>query len=115
MYQNAARRDAVVELKNDFPMKVRIRLRLGPAFAKHLERNRELASLTAALLTPAAVMAAVLGLWRLAADLQWTGEFVFSTGLLSHWQVWLMMAAGLRTCASVLNRFGRGGGDEAVS
>jgi len=95
-------------------MKVRIRLRLGPSPAKGFERCRELAGMSAALLTPAAVMAFALGLWRLTADMQWTGQFVFATGLLSHWQVWVAVAAVLEACALILNRFGKGGG-EAVS
>ena len=92
-------------------MKVRIHLRLGPAFGRSLARNRELASVAAALLTPAAVMALVLGVWRLSSDLNWTGEFAISRGLFSHWQVWIAMAGLLQTCASILNRYGRGGGE----
>ncbi|HWR51160.1 MAG TPA: hypothetical protein VN428_08635 [Bryobacteraceae bacterium] len=94
-------------------MIVRIRLRLGPAFVYSLRRNRELASFAAALMTPAAVAAFVLGVWRLASDLEWAGAFVISHGLFSHWQVWIAMAGLLQTCASALNRFGRGGSDEA--
>jgi hypothetical protein len=60
-----------------------------------------------ALLTPAAVMASVLGLWRLAADMKWTGEFGISTGLFSHWQVWFGSAAILQWVAWTLNRYGR--------
>jgi hypothetical protein len=92
-------------------MKVRIHLRLGPRLGRSLARNRELASVAAALLTPAAVMALVLGVWRLSADLNWTGEFAISRGLFSHWQVWIAMAGLLQTCASILNRYGRGGGE----
>jgi hypothetical protein len=90
-------------------MRVLIRLRLGPALARRVARNRELASLTAALLTPAAAMSLVLGCWRLGADLNWTDEFVISTGLFSHWQVWIALAALLQVCASILNRYARGG------
>ena len=90
-------------------------MRPGPFLGKRLARNRELASLTAALLTPAAAMSLVLGVWRLGADLNWTGEFVISSGLFSHWQVWIAMAGLLQTCASILNRYARGGGREAVS
>jgi hypothetical protein len=64
---------------------------------------------TGALLTPAALMALVLGCWRLASDLNLTGEFVIARGLFSHWQVWMVLAGILQTCASVLNRYGRGG------
>ena len=95
-------------------MKVRISLRVSPSFARRLARNRELASVAAALLTPAAAMALVLGVWRLGADLKWTGEFAISRGIFSHWQVWTAMAGLLQSCASILNRYGRGGGGEAM-
>ena len=61
----------------------------------------------AALLQPAAVMAGVLAFWRFSADLQWTREFAISNGLLSHWQVWLAIFAGLEFLAVALNRTGR--------
>ncbi len=95
-------------------MTLRIRLHLSPAWERQLARNREMASVIAALLTPAAAMALALGCWRLASDLNWTGEFAISRGLFSHWQVWIALAGILQTCASILNRYGRGGGDEAM-
>ncbi len=95
-------------------MTVRIRLRLSPGVEKQIARNRELASITAAFLTPAAAMSLILGVWRLGSDLNLTGEFAISRGLFSHWQVWIAMAGLLQTCASILNRYGRGGGDEAM-
>jgi hypothetical protein len=60
------------------------------------------ANLIVALATPTAMIALVLGLWRLAADLGWTGEFFISDGLLSHWQVWILLAAGLKLGVSAL-------------
>jgi len=90
-------------------MVVRVHLRLGEAVSRRLARLRELALATGALLTPAALMALVLGCWRLASDLNLTGEFVIARGLFSHWQVWMVLAGILQTCASVLNRYGRGG------
>jgi hypothetical protein len=95
-------------------MMLRIKVRISPSFARRLARNRELASVAAALLTPVAAMALVLGVWRLAADLKWTGEFAIAHGVFSHWQVWIAMAGVLQTCASILNRYGRGGGGEAM-
>lgn len=95
-------------------MRVRIHLRFSPGIERQVARNRELASITAALLTPAAAMSFVLGVWRLGSDLNWTGQFAISRGLFSHWQVWIAMAGLLQTCASLLNRYGRGGGDEAM-
>jgi hypothetical protein len=47
------------------------------------------------LLKPAALMAGVLGFWRLGVDLNWTNQFVIEQGLFSHWQVWFALAAGL--------------------
>jgi hypothetical protein len=96
-------------------MTLRIRLRLSPTLHKRLARNRELASIASLLLTPAAVMALGLGVWRLGVDLNWTGEFAISKGLFSHWQVWIAMAGLLETCASILDRYGRGGRTEAIS
>jgi len=93
---------------------VRIRLAVSPAFERRLAKNRELASVAAALLTPAAAMALVLGVWRLGSDLKWTGEFAITRGLFSHWQVWIAMAGVLQTCASILNRYGRGSSGEAT-
>ena len=55
-----------------------------------------------ALLTPAAVVALVLGLWRVSADLGWTEEFPIAKGLFSHWQVWIALAAGLQVAAAFL-------------
>jgi len=60
----------------------------------------------ASLLTPAAVMAFVLGFWRLVADLKVTSEFPITEGIFSHWQVWISGAAVLQLCALVLNRYG---------
>jgi hypothetical protein len=62
-------------------------------------------------LSPAALMALALGVWRLGSDLKWTGEFAISHGIFSHWQVWIAMAGLLETCAAILNRYGRGGGE----
>jgi len=88
-------------------MVVRIRFRTGPKVAKNRGRNRRIALAIAALLPPAAFCAGVLGLWRIAADLNWTGSFAISTGVFSHWQVWLVSAAVLQLCARALNRYGR--------
>ncbi|MBI1787234.1 MAG: hypothetical protein HYR60_06740, partial [Acidobacteria bacterium] len=51
-----------------------------------------------------------LGFWRLAADLSWTGEFGISSGLFSHWQVWLTAAGLLQWGSWALTRYGRGDG-----
>ena len=70
-------------------------------------KNAALPLMIASLLTPAAVMTAVLGVWRLAADLQWASNFAIRNGLFSHWQVWMVSAGLLQTGSHLLNRYGR--------
>jgi len=89
-------------------MVVRIRFRTGPIVSRKRGKNRRLALAVAALLPPAALCAGVLALWRIAADLNWTGSFAISTGIFSHWQVWLGAAVLLQLCARALNRYGKG-------
>ena len=88
-------------------MIVRIRLTNGPSVRRGQRKNQHLALGLAALLTPVAVMAIVLALWRLSADLRATGQFPISAGIFSHWQVWLTGAAILQFLAIILNRYGK--------
>jgi hypothetical protein len=55
-----------------------------------------------ALLTPAAVVALVLGLWRVSSDLGWTEQFLIPSGFFSHWQVWIALAIVLQVAAASL-------------
>ena len=69
--------------------------------------QRHLTSLAlAALLTPLSLVAFTMGFWSIAAQLRWTGRFAISSGLLSHWEVWLVGAAILLLVARVLERYG---------
>jgi ABC-type nitrate/sulfonate/bicarbonate transport system permease component len=90
-------------------MVVRIRFGKGPKVERKRGKNRRVALACASLLTPAAVMAAALALWRLAADLQWAGNFAIPSGLFSHWQVWLASSGLLQSGSHFLNRYGRAG------
>jgi hypothetical protein len=88
-------------------MVVRIRVR-RPAFVRNVEELPRQAALAAAsLMTPGAVMAGALGVWRLGADLRWMGEFAIPSGLFSHWQVWIALGALLEAGALALQRFAR--------
>jgi len=90
-------------------MVLRIRFSAGPKVGRKLRRNQRLALAVAALLTPAAAVTTLLALWRVAADLNWTGSFAISAGFFSHWQVWLAASALLQFCARVLNRYAKTG------
>src|SRR5262245_12148528 len=87
-------------------MLVRIRFRPGSRIVNRRHKNRHVALAVGSLLTPASVLASVLGLWRIGADLKWTADFAISTGLFSHWQIWFATAALLQLCSRVLHRYG---------
>lgn len=88
-------------------MLVRIRFGRGPKVERKRRKNRRVALALASLLTPAAVMAAALGGWRLAEDIRWASAFAIRQGLFSHWQVWFASAGLLQAGSHFLNRYGR--------
>lgn len=71
---------------------------------KALKSNQEVGRLLRYLINPIAVAGYTLAAWRLGSDLSWTGEFFISSGLLSHWQVWLALAIGAQIGGAYLNR-----------
>jgi hypothetical protein len=89
-------------------MIVRIQLRKGRRIARKSGKNRNAAYTFAALLKPLALIAYVLGIWRLASDMSMTAEFVF-TGIFSHWQVWMGIGVFVHVVSSVLSKYGSGG------
>jgi hypothetical protein len=89
-------------------MVVRIRFATGPRIVRKSCGQRRAAAATAALLAPASAVSAALAIWRVAADLNLAKSFAISSGLFSHWQVWLGAAVLLQTCSRMLNRYGRG-------
>jgi hypothetical protein len=82
---------------------VRLHVRLpGELAAALLTLGRQLPNILVALLTPAAMVAFVMGLWRVSADLDWAGAFPITSGFFSHWQVWIALAIGLKMLSSSL-------------
>jgi len=63
------------------------------------------ASMSGLLLTLVAVLAGVLGAWRLGADRGWTSPFFIADGFLSRYQLWFAVAIVAQTSASMLNRW----------
>lgn len=96
-------------------MKLRIRLQPTATLADGPAASRKFAAGVASLLTPAAVGAYALGCWRLASDLNLTGEFAIERGLFSHWQVWIALGAAIQAGAITLGRYGRGSGSAPVA
>jgi len=62
--------------------------------------DEQLPDMFVAFLTPASMVALVLGLWRFTADAGWTEAFLISGGFFSHWQVWIALAVALKSVAS---------------
>lgn len=89
-------------------MVLRIRLQHGRPIQRKTGKNRHIASAAAALLAPLALMAYVLGFWRLASDMGLAGESGIA-GVFSHWQIWIPAGALLQFTAGVLNKYGKGG------
>lgn len=88
-------------------MIVRIKLQLGPTVSAARNLSSKLAFALSGMLTPTSVICFAISLWRLLSDLNITGEFIFSGGLLSHWQVWLALGILTQTLSVFLDRYGR--------
>lgn len=88
-------------------MKVRIRFGRGSVVSRKRGKNSHSARLLASLCTLIAICLACMGFWRLFQDLDLAGDFVFSEGFLSHWQVWLGGACALQYGAWRLTAFSR--------
>lgn len=88
-------------------MIVKVRFGRGPTVSRQNRKNRRIAMLAASLMTMLSISCASLGMWRLGADLDWAGAFVFTDGLLSHWQVWIGAAALAQYGSFRLARYAR--------
>jgi hypothetical protein len=89
-------------------MIVRIQMGTGRRVQRKAGKNRHLALACGALLVPAALMAYVLGFWRLGSDMGIVAPSGI-TGPFSHWQVSIAAAVFLHLASSMLNGYGRQG------
>jgi hypothetical protein len=90
----------IVEQARDIPLGERIQ----PALGWTEIASQQVLRVASAFLSPFALAEALLGLWRLGADLGLLGAFFAETGVLSHWQVWMAMAIGTQFTSVWLNR-----------
>ena len=96
----------------EHPMIVRIRFGRGRLVTNRKGKNSRAARLLASLLTLVAISFAIFGFWRLGHDLDILGDFVFPTGLFSHWQVWIAAAAAPQYAVWRLMRYSKLGEPE---
>jgi hypothetical protein len=88
-------------------MVVKIRFGRGKVVTRRGGKNSRIATLTASLLTLVSISCASLGMWRIGTDLNWAGDFVFPSGFLSHWQVWIGAAVAIQYTGWRLTRYAR--------
>lgn len=86
-------------------MIVRIRFGRGRLVTRRKGKNGQAARLLASLLNLVSIPFGIFGFWRLGQDLGFTGDFVFPAGLLSHWQVWMALAASTQYASWRLTRY----------
>ena len=82
-----------------------VRIRWNKYRAQEIPRLQNAALTVASLLAPSALMAFTIAVWKLAANLHWTGDFFVSSGLFSHWESWLFVAALMVLLAWLLNKY----------
>jgi hypothetical protein len=95
-------------------MVVRIRFGRGPVVTRRSGKNAGIARLASSLLTLIAISLGSFGAWRLATDLDLAGDFIFRDGILSHWQVWLGVAAAIQYGAWRLLHYAKTAVEEAI-
>jgi len=86
-------------------MVVRIRLGRGAVVSRRAGKNSRIARVSATVLTLASISLGSLGLWRVGSDLGWAGNFVFTSGILSHWQIWIGAAIAVQYLVWQLSRY----------
>lgn len=88
-------------------MLVKIRFANGPVVSRRAGKNSRVATLAASVLTLISISCASLAIWRIGTDLEWAGNFVFPSGLLSHWQVWMGVAITVQYVGWRLSRYAK--------
>ena len=63
--------------------------------------------LVAVLMGPAVFSAYAFAVWALAQNLGWTDSFIFNSGALSNWIIWLGIAVLVNTAAAILKKHTR--------
>ncbi|MGH9693027.1 MAG: hypothetical protein ACRD5Z_02710, partial [Bryobacteraceae bacterium] len=68
------------------------------------ETAQQFGAVVSALMAPAVLCADAIAVWSLTADLGWTDNFLFTSGALSNWLIWLALAILVHLAASILRR-----------
>jgi hypothetical protein len=77
---------------------------LARAGSLAIDTAQRFGSVVSALMGPAVFSAYALAAWSLSANMGWTGSFLYSSGPLSNWLVWLGIAILVHVASDVLKR-----------
>jgi hypothetical protein len=72
-----------------------------------VDTAQQFGALVAALMAPAVLSVYAFVAWSLAANLGWTDTFVFKSGPLSNWMIWMGAAVLVSLAASILRKHSR--------
>ena len=89
-------------------MVVRIRFARGPLVRKGRIKNAYSLQIVATLLTLVSIGTALMGVWKVSADMGWAQAFAIDAGTFSHAQVWLALATAAQAGSWRLTRYVRG-------
>jgi LPXTG-motif cell wall-anchored protein len=68
---------------------------------------QQFGAMVAALMGPAVLSVYLFVAWSLAANLGWTDTFVFKTGPLSNWMIWMGIAVLVSLAVGILRKRSR--------
>ncbi len=68
---------------------------------------QQFGAMVAALMAPAVLSVYAVVAWCLAANLGWTDTFVFQSGPLSNWMIWMGIAVLVSLAAGILRKRSR--------
>jgi LPXTG-motif cell wall-anchored protein len=80
---------------------------LGRAGAWAVNTAQQFGAMVAALMGPAVLSVYAFVAWSLAQNLGWTDTFVFKTGPLSNWMIWMGLAVLVSLAAGILRKRSR--------
>ncbi len=72
-----------------------------------VDTAQQFGAMVAALMGPAVLSVYAFVAWCLAANLGWTDTFVFKSGPLSNWMIWMALAVLTSLAAGILRKRSR--------
>jgi hypothetical protein len=82
-----------------------VRIRISTNLPRiHKRASGEVTAGLAGLLTLVSVACFAMSAWKLLSEIGWAGSFFLSSGVFSHWQVWIAVAVATQLLSFRLSR-----------